>query len=185
MNAHYRHTQVGWVILGVAAAVVAFGWGGLPPEAAAAARVPLLLIAALLVVFFGTLTVEVAQDAIRLHFGVGLVRKRIALRDVQSWREVRNPWYYGWGIHTAPGGMLWNVSGRDAVELALADGKRFRIGTDEPAALAAAITQAKGGAPAAAGTFDGPGPTAGVVSWKAGLFVLALGIVSVGALFWS
>jgi hypothetical protein len=185
MNENYRHTQIGWVMLGVAAAVVAFGWAGLPPGAAAAARVPLLLIVALLVFVFGTLTVEVAEDAIRLRFGVGLVRKRIALRDVQGWREVRNPWYYGWGIHTAPGGVLWNVSGFDAVELALADGKRFRIGTDEPAALAAAITQAKGGAPAAAGTFDGPGSPAGVVSWKTGLIVLALGIVLVGALFWS
>ncbi len=40
MNTHYRHTQVGWVILGFAAAVVALVWAGLPPEAAAAARGP-------------------------------------------------------------------------------------------------------------------------------------------------
>jgi hypothetical protein len=185
MNEDYRHTQVGWVMLGVAAAVVAFGWAGLPPEAAAAARVPLLLIVAVLVLVFGTLTVEVAQDAIRLRFGVGLVRKRIALRDVQSWREFRNPWYSGWGIKLGPGGVLWNVSGFDAVQLDLGGGKHFRIGTDEPAALVSAITRAKGEAPAAAGMFDSPGSPAGVVSWKTGLIVLALGIVLVGALFWS
>jgi hypothetical protein len=185
MNEDYRHTQVGWVMLGVAAAVVAFGWAGLPPEAAAAARVPLLLIVAVLVLVFGTLTVEVAQDAIRLRFGVGLVRKRIALGDVRSWREVRNPWYSGWGIKLAPGGVLWNVSGFDAVQLDLGAGKRFRIGTDEPAELVSAITRAKGEAPAPAGTPETPGPTAGVVSWKTGLFVLALGAVLVGALFYS
>ena len=185
MNTHYRHTQVGWVMLGAAAAAVALGWAGLPPEAAAAARVPLLLIAAFLVLFFGALTVEADEEAIRLRFGIGLVRKRIPLRDVQGWREVRNPWYSGWGIRLGPGGVLWNVSGFDAVQLALGDGKHFRIGTDEPAALVSAITRAKGEAPAAAGTPEGSGPTAGVVPWKVGLFVLALGVALVGAIFWS
>ena len=113
------------------------------------------------------------------------MRKRIALRDVQGWREVRNPWYSGWGIHLAPGGVLWNVSGFDAVQLALADGKRFRIGTDEPAALVAAITRAKGEAPAARRDVRRPRIPAGVVSWKAGLLVLALVVAPVGALFWS
>jgi hypothetical protein len=184
MNTHYRHTQVGWVILGVAAAVVALGWGGLPPEAAAAARLPLLLVLALLLLVFSTLTVEVDEEAIRLRFGIGLIRKRIPLRAVKSWREVRNPWYSGWGIRLGPGGVLWNVSGFDAVQLTLGDGKHFRVGTDEPAALVAAITRAKGEAPAAAGTPEGPGPAASVESWKTGLFVLALGVALVGALFW-
>lgn len=184
MSAHYRHTQVGWVMLVAAAAAVALGWGALPPEAAVAVRIPLLLIAALLLFGFGTLTVEVSEDAIRLWFGIGLIRRRIPLRDVRSWREFRNPWYSGWGIRMGPGGVLWNVSGFDAVQLEL-DGKRFRIGTDEPAALVSAITRAKGEAPAAAGTPESPGPTAGVVSWKVGLLALALGVVLVGAIFWS
>jgi len=148
MSTFYRHTQVGWAILGFAGAIFAFVWAGLSPGAAAAARGPVLLVLALVVIVFSALTVEVDGDTIRLRFGIGLVRKRIPLRDVQSWREVRNPWYSGWGIRLGPGGVLWNVSGFDAVELALGDGKHFRIGTDEPAALAAGITQAKGGAPA-------------------------------------
>lgn len=187
MSTHYRHTQVGWAILGFAMAVVALVWTGLPAEAAVAARLPLLLIIAPVVLVFSALTVEVDGDAIRLRFGVGLVRKRIPLRDVKSWREIRNPWYSGWGIRLLPGGVLWNVSGFDAVELALGDGKRFRIGTDEPAALTAAITRAKGEAPAPAGTPESPWPTGprGGVAWKGGLLVLALGAVAVGALFWS
>jgi hypothetical protein len=184
MTAHYRHTQVGWVILGAAAAIVALGWGGLPEEAAAAARVPLLLLAALLVFVFGALTVEVDQDAIRLRFGVGLVRKRIVLRDVRSWRESRNPWYCGWGIRLGPGGVLWNVSGFDAVQLDLGDGKRFRIGTDEPAELVSAITRAKGVAPAPAGTPDPSKPEPSGVPGKVGPFILALGVALVGALFY-
>jgi len=183
MSAHYRHTQVGWVMLVAAAAAVALGWGTLPPEAAVAARIPLLLIVALLLFGFGTLTVEVSEDAIRLWFGIGLIRRRILLRDVRSWREIRNPWYAGWGIRMLPGGVLWNVSGFDAVQLEL-DGKRFRIGTDEPAELVAAITRAKGEAPQPAGTPEAPGSTAGSLSWKVGLLALALGVVLVGALFY-
>ncbi len=46
-------------------------------------------------------------------------------------------WYYGWGIR----GWLWpkmwiyNVSGFDAVEIKLKNGKMYRIGTDEPKKL--------------------------------------------------
>jgi hypothetical protein len=184
MNAHYRHTQVGWVMLVAAAAAVALTWGALPPGAVVAVRIPLLLVAALLLFGFGTLTVEVSEGAIRLWFGIGLIRKRIPLREVRSWREFRNPWYTGWGIRIGPGGVVWNVSGFDAVQLEL-DGKRFRIGTDEPAELVAAITRAKEEAPAPAGAPAAPGPTAGNLSWRVGLPVLALGAVLVGALFYS
>jgi hypothetical protein len=180
MEPHYRHTQVGWVILGVAAAIVALGWATVPRGAP---LTPMLVIAALVVLLFGALTVEVDGEEIRLRFGMGLVRKRIPLREVRSWREVRNPWYAGWGIHLAPGGVMWNVSGLGAVELVLGYGKRFRIGTDEPLALAAAITRGRGEAPAA--TPEGPWCAPGGVAWKAVLLALALGAALVGALFWA
>jgi hypothetical protein len=146
--------------------------------------VPLALVVVLLVFGFGTLTVEVSGEDIRLRFGIGLIRKRIPLRDVRSWREFRNPWYTGWGIRLGPGGVLWNVSGFDAVQLELGDGKRFRIGTDEPAELVSAITRAKGEAPAPGGTLDTPGPATGSLPGKVGLVLLAVGVVLVGALFY-
>jgi hypothetical protein len=185
MSPHYRHTQIGWVILGVIAAILAFVWSRLPTEVAAAAGFPLLLVAALTLLVFSALTVEVDAETIGLRFGIGLVRKRIPLAEVKAWRVVRNPWYTGWGIRLGPGYVLWNVSGFDAVELDLASGRRFRVGTDEPAALLAAITREKGETPAAAGMFDSPASPAGAVSWKAGLLVLALVVAPMGALFWS
>jgi hypothetical protein len=144
MEARYRHTQIGWVIIGCAggaAAIIS------PPLRAA--RLPLgpaIIVAAvaLAVLLFTTLTVEVDGEEIRVRFTAGVIRRRIALEDVRWYREVRNPWYFGWGIHAVPGGTLWNVSGLDAVELALKDGRRFRIGTDEPAALAMAIQRVLG-----------------------------------------
>jgi hypothetical protein len=59
---------------------------------------------------------------------------------------VRNKWWYGWGIRLTPHGWLFNVGGLDAVELELASGRKFRIGTDEPQGLLNAIRTAMVGA---------------------------------------
>jgi hypothetical protein len=177
----YRHTQPGWVILAVAAATAAVAQAGLPPGVPSW---PLFLVVAILVLFFGALTVEVGADALRLRFGIGLVRKRIPLGDVVAWREVRNPWYTGWGIRLGPGYVIWNVSGRDAVELALAGGRRFRVGTDEPAELLAALARAKGAEPAwPPPGLDGP-PTRAGFGVKALALVLVPLLALVGGLFW-
>jgi hypothetical protein len=143
-----------------------------------------LLVAALLVIVFGALTVEVDAEAIRLRFGIGLVRKSIPIGEVMAWQEVRNPWYTGWGIRLGPGYVLWNVSGRGAVELAFASGRRFRVGTDEPSALAAALARAKGEAPAwPPPGFDGL-PASREFGWKPLALVLVPFLAVLGALFW-
>jgi hypothetical protein len=54
--------------------------------------------------------------------------------------------WYGWSIRLTPHGWLYSVSGLAAVELTLQDGKRLRIGTDEPERLCQAIGQAQSGA---------------------------------------
>jgi hypothetical protein len=187
MSPHYRHTQIGWVILAALAVIFAFIWVRLPPEAALAARFPLLLVAVLLLFVFSVLTVEVDEDSIRLRFGIGLVRKRIPLAEVKAWRTVRNPWYTGWGIRLGPGYVLWNVSGRAAVELDLASGRRFRVGTDEPEALVSAIERSRGvttRTPAASGQWRPLEPPRGV-AWKGWALALALGVALVAGLFWS
>jgi hypothetical protein len=59
--------------------------------------------------------------------------------EIVGFRQVRNKWYYGWGVRGIPGGWMYNVWGLDAVELELASGKKFRIGTNEPEELVAAL----------------------------------------------
>ena len=86
-----------------------------------------------------SLTTVVSDSDVQVWFGIGLIRCRIALTRIASARAVRNHWIYGWGIRFIPNGWLCNVSGLGGVELALVDGRRFRIGTDEPEQLAAAI----------------------------------------------
>jgi hypothetical protein len=45
---------------------------------------------------------------------------------------VKTPWYYGWGSRLPQTGWLWNVSGLDGVKVQFDDGRRFRVGSDEP-----------------------------------------------------
>jgi len=65
------------------------------------------------------------------------------LHDILSVKTVKNHRYYGRGIR----GWLWpkmciyNVSGFDAVEIKLKNGKIYRIGTDEPKKLEQMILQ--------------------------------------------
>lgn len=142
----YSHRQVGTVLLVAmtpAVLVAAAIWPRAPEGAVRfiAAGV-FLAITALTVLLFGWLTVDVTDDSLRLRFGVGLVRRRFAIADLRTARAVRNSWYYGWGIRYTPHGWLFNVSGLDAVEIELASGRRYRIGTDEPQDLLRAIERA-------------------------------------------
>ncbi len=139
----YHHRQLGTLVLivgglsiGLLAALLYF-LGAYPVGVA---------VLILLVVVFSlcpTLTVEVTDADIVVKFGPGLVRRRFPLSGVRGARAVRNQWYYGWGIRMLPKGLLYNVSGLDAVEIEMADGGVHRIGTDEPAALLKAIQGAR------------------------------------------
>lgn len=135
MQLPYRHTQIGWVIL----ASLLLPVGIVVPVAVTSVSVVPLVIAVVLVavttLLFGTLSIRVDEQSLCLRFGVGLIQKRVPISTIGGYQEVENPWYYGWGIHRYPGGVLYNVAGRSAIELVLSDGQRVRIGTDEPAKL--------------------------------------------------
>jgi hypothetical protein len=93
---------------------------------------------------FNGLAVRVTAEEVHVAFGPGVLRRRIPVSQIRGAEPVRNRWWYGWGVRYTPRGWLWNVGGLDAVELDLASGRRFRIGTDEPQALAGAIRRAIG-----------------------------------------
>jgi hypothetical protein len=127
----YKHTQIGWVNLVIATTVIlimAF-WAALNPIIY---MVITLIVLTILLAIFSSLTVTGDSDEIMFYFGPGVVKKRINYDQIKSAEKVRNRWYYGWGVRWYGPGWLYNVSGLDAVELKLADGKQLRIGTDEP-----------------------------------------------------
>jgi len=135
----YRHTQIGWVVIG---AVVVAGFMTVPPLHAIGFTAAFTVFAAVglavLLCFFG-LTVTVDDHFLEARFGIGLLKRRAALNQIRSFTIVRNPWYYGWGYRFIPRGRLYNISGLSAVELVLSSGMRLRVGSDEPEALVAAL----------------------------------------------
>jgi hypothetical protein len=137
VGASYRHTQVGWVIL-IALGAVTLGVALSNPSWTA---LPALGILALCLVLFSTLTIIGNSSGIEARFGLGLIRKRFRWTDIRSAMPVRNHWLAGWGIRWNGSRWMFNVSGLDAVELRLKNGRTFRIGTDDPRGLHAFIEE--------------------------------------------
>ena len=137
----YQHVQIGYVLLvALGAGLVAissimwvsgFNWVGL--------LVMIILLVCL--GLFAILTVRVDDETLTVQFGPGVFPIVLQLRNVKTYRIVKNPWYYGWGIRYIFGGWLFNVSGFTALELQMNGGTRYRIGTDDPAGLLKAVEE--------------------------------------------
>ena len=140
----YKHTQMGTLVLvvlglGIALTVSILFMVQTDSERILVAAVTGLLL--LCIFLFRTLNVSVDSEKVEVSFGPGAFRKRFLVADINSARAVGNSWYFGWGIRWIPNGWMYNVSGFDSVELDLKDNRKFRIGTDDPDNLLAAIQE--------------------------------------------
>lgn len=138
----YEHTQIGYLLLILYSAVLLFiGYliivTGFTPFSLTGLIIMLIALG-----LFATLTVVVDEQMIKIRFGLGVIRKGFRLKDIEAYRVVENPWYYGWGVRYTPRGWLFNVSGFSAIELQMKNGKLYRIGTDDPEGLAKAVGEA-------------------------------------------
>ena len=145
----YQHTQIGYAILGsmlAGALIMAAIILPIQDELAGTSGLSIVGLVCLVLlvsaVLFATLSIEVGEDAVVAKFGPGLIRKKISLADIASCEAVKNSWAYGWGIRKIPGGWLYNVSGTKAVEIRHQNGKKTRLGTDEPDQLLEALQRA-------------------------------------------
>ena len=148
----YKHTQTGYLMLAITLVVLVFFallHTTALAEPASVDSGPNFAVTAImaLILFilgsFATLTVTIDENYLRIKFGYGIFRKKFPLGEINSAQAVRNHWYYGWGIRIWFWPYMWiyNISGFDAVEITLKDGKIYRIGTDEPKNLELAISQ--------------------------------------------
>jgi len=151
----YKHTQTGYLMIIITIAVLAFFvWIQItarlePPSVDSGTNfvVSVMMVLILFIIAsFATLTVTIDDKYLRIKFGYGIFRKRFLISDIASIKQVKNHWYYGWGIRfwLWPRMWIYNISGFDAVELTMKNGKIYRIGTDEPEKLKAVITQTTG-----------------------------------------
>jgi len=135
----YKHTQIGYLL------IIALGAGTLMAAYMAVRTnfnpggLAILVFLLICTGVFASMTVEVDDQTLKIQFGLRVFHKAFLLKQVESCRVVENPWYYGWGIHFFGKGWLYNVSGTQAVELELKNGKRVRIGTDDPEGLLQSI----------------------------------------------
>lgn len=149
---HYKHTQISYPLIGVSIGIAAlFVWTYMqarlePPSPDSGTNLLVTGVMALIVFVvasFTTLTVTVDETDIAIKFGLGIYKRKFPLRDIVSARAAKNKWYYGWGIRwwPRPKMRIFNVAGFDAIELTTNNDKIYRIGTDEPEKLKAAIQQ--------------------------------------------
>ena len=178
----YRHTQFGWFTLGttllIFSVVAAALWSTDPAT---------LVFAAIAIVFvgllFGWLTVDIDNRRLSIKMGIGLIRRSIPLNNIRAFAPVTNRWYYGWGVRLTPYGMLYNVAGLRAVEILFENGRRVRIGTDEPDALVRALSPRPRASPAWHRRTSFPRDPA----WRnrARLMVAGISLVVVAWIAWS
>ena len=148
----YKHTQIGYLMIIVTLAVLAlFAWAQItaraePPSVDSGTN---LLVTAVMVLIlfilasFTALTTSIDEKYLRIKFGYGIFKKKFLLSEIVSTKQAKNHWYYGWGIRFWfwPRMCIYNVSGFDAVEIVMKNGKIYRIGTNIPSELETAIKQ--------------------------------------------
>ncbi len=140
----YKHTQIGYLMIGVMVALLLYFGVIFMVADSDPVLVPVLSVILLIIASFATLTVSIDGSYLRVKFGYGIFSKSFALSEIVSVKSVKNRGYNGWGIRFwwKPRMMILNVSGFDAVEIHMRNGKIYRIGTDEPKKLESAIKQA-------------------------------------------
>ena len=78
--------------------------------------------------------------------GRSIALSEIAEARARTYRPIAE--YGGWGIRMGFGGMAYNVSGNEGVQLVLANGRRILIGSQRSAELEAAIASQRTHRPA-------------------------------------
>ncbi len=114
-----------------------------------------VLVLAVFLMSFYKLTVEVNEKYLKFSMGIGLFGKKFPLSEISGCKAVKNPLWWGIGIRLTPEGWLYNVSGRNAVELKFNSGRgSIRIGADNPEELASVVNRLTEKNPEAS-TFEG------------------------------
>ncbi len=149
---NYRHTQVGYLMIIITLVVlVFFAWLQItaraePPSYDSGTNFAITAIMVLILfalASFVSLQVIIDGKYLRIKFGYGIYRKKFLLNEIVSVKTVKNYWYYGWGIRVWLWPKMWiyNISGFDAVEITMKNGKIYRIGTDESKKLEKALAK--------------------------------------------
>lgn len=146
MQLKYKHTQKAGVpfyailAAGILSCVITFFEQSSPPIAV---LVGILLVLIWAILLMSSLTVTIDKQFLHVRFGPGVYFVKFALSNIADIGPKYGTWWiWGWGIKWYFTGWLYNIAGFKSVEIILKNGKKRRIGTDQPEKLADAIKKA-------------------------------------------
>ena len=133
----YRRFQFGWVITIIFLIVIVWmtfayvnQWGNNPVDKCGYIFF-IILFGGILLGFY-SMTIIVTDKQIKIKLGVGFYTKKIDLSTIKSVNTLTYPFYCGFGIRIVSNGLLFNVSGRHAVEIKFKNKKNvILIGTND------------------------------------------------------
>jgi hypothetical protein len=141
---NYRHTQIGYTTIAALGAVIFLIMTRIQSFGSAPLPIIVLIMLVVCLLLFSYLTIEIRDGFLIWMFGFGLIRKKVPVSEIIRVTPVKTTLLQGWGIHWTSGGWLYNVSGYQAVEFELKNGKKFRLGTDEPEELVRTVSKLVG-----------------------------------------
>lgn len=99
--------------------------------------IPMIVSFIIFFLIFYRLKIRVDDSGIHIIYGIGLIHIKIKPEKVNQVGVVKTPLYYGLGIRITEKGMLYNIQGRDAVQVSYFKGKdkTVLIGSNDAIAL--------------------------------------------------
>jgi hypothetical protein len=118
----YRKFQFGWIIVILFLIIIVWmtfayihQWGNNPIDTPGYIFF-MVFFGGILLGFYG-MTIIVTDKQIKIKLGIGFYTKKIDISTISSVNTLTYPFYCGYGIRILPNGLLYNVSGRHAVEI--------------------------------------------------------------------
>ncbi len=137
-NIKYQETQNAlWITIPMLVIIIFlilsyfYQWGDSPIPLSATITTSLIIVGIILLFFKLTLTIDDVN--IKVSFGIGLIKKSIALKDInlQTTEELKTPWNFGIGMRVTKYGLLYNTKPGVAIKLNYKNSeKAFLVGTD-------------------------------------------------------
>ena len=133
----YKKFQFGWIVVVVFIIFIVWmtfayihQWGNNPIDVYGYIFF-MTLFGGILLTFYG-ITIIVTDKQLKIKFGIGVYTKKIDLVTINSVSVVKTPICNGYGIRILTNGLLFNVSGKHAIEIKLKKKKDvIQIGTND------------------------------------------------------
>ena len=106
--------------------------------------VAVVALVTIVVAVFATMITEVTDSEVVVGFRFGAMQRRIPLGDIVRAERANIAWWHGTGVKYGLTTTSYLVRTGPAVALVLNSGRTFRIGTDDPDGLLAALNATAG-----------------------------------------